>query len=224
MSEDPEPRVRECLGHPFRDPALLQTALTHPSWAVEHGGQDNQRLEFLGDSVISFVVAAHLYEVFPDLAEGHLTRMKVSLTSGRTLAEVGRSARLHERLRLGRGAARDAARDSVLENAFEAVVGAVFLDAGLEIARDTVLRALGGRADRDALLATAVDAKTRLQEITQSRGVGLPVYEIVDQSGPAHEPCFRAVVRVAGDLTGTGSGVSKQSAEQAAAEAALRAQ
>jgi ribonuclease-3 len=221
VSDDPEPQAVECLGHRFGDPRLLRAALTHPSWAVEHGGEDNERLEFLGDSVISFVIAAHLYDTFHDLDEGTLTRMKVSLTEGRTLAGVGRQACLHDVLRLGRGAAREADRDSVLENAFEAVIGAVYLDAGLETARDVVLRALADRVDRDALLATDVDAKSRLQELTQSRGAGLPVYEIVDRTGPAHEPRFTAVVHIGGVVSGTGSGVSKQAAEQAAAEAAL---
>ncbi len=221
MSEDPERVEPPLLGHRFRDGSLLRAALTHPSWAVEHGGTDNERLEFLGDSVLSFVVAEYLYATFPDVPEGVLTKMKVALTSGRTLSEVARGSRLQGALRLGRGATRDAARDSVLENTFEALVGAVYLDAGIVAVRQIVLRALAGRVDPEALLATLADSKTRLQELTQSRGLGLPLYEIVDQSGPPHEPIFTATVHVAGTLSGSGCGASKQAAEQAAAEAAV---
>jgi ribonuclease-3 len=221
VNEDPEPVEPPLLGHGFRDGSLLRAALTHPSWAVEHGGTDNERLEFLGDSVLSFVVAEYLYVTFPDVAEGVLTKMKVALTSGRTLAEVARGFQLQGALRLGRGAMRDADRDSVLENTFEALVGAIYLDAGIDTVRGIVLRALADRVDRDALLATVTDSKTRLQELTQSRGLGLPVYEIVDQSGPAHEPVFTATVHVAGTLSGSGCGATKQAAEQAAAEAAV---
>lgn len=221
MSEDPERVEPPLLGHRFRDGSLLRAALTHPSWAVEHGGTDNERLEFLGDSVLSFVVAEYLYVIFPDVPEGVLTKMKVALTSGRTLSEVARGSRLQGALRLGRGATRDADRDSVLENTFEAVVGAIYLDAGIDAVRGIVLRALADRVDPDALLGTIADSKTRLQELTQSRGLGLPVYDIVDQSGPPHEPIFTATVHVAGALSGSGCGATKQAAEQAAAEAAV---
>ena len=221
MSEDPERVEPPLLGHRFRDGSLLRAALTHPSWAVEHGGTDNERLEFLGDSVLSFVVAEYLYVIFPDVPEGVLTKMKVALTSGRTLSEVARGSRLQGALRLGRGATRDADRDSVLENTFEAVVGAIYLDAGIDAVRGIVLRALADRVDPDALLGTIADSKTRLQELTQSRGLGLPVYDIVDQSGPPHEPIFTATVHVAGALSGSGCGATKQAAEQAAAEAAI---
>jgi ribonuclease-3 len=221
VSEDPERFEPPLLGHRFRDGSLLRAALTHPSWAVEHGGTDNERLEFLGDSVLSFVVAEYLYVIFPDVPEGVLTKMKVALTSGRTLSEVARGSRLQGALRLGRGATRDADRDSVLENTFEAVVGAIYLDAGIDAVRGIVLRALADRVDPDALLGTIADSKTRLQELTQSRGLGLPVYDIVDQSGPPHEPIFTATVHVAGALSGSGCGATKQAAEQAAAEAAV---
>jgi ribonuclease-3 len=221
VSEDPERVEPPLLGHRFRDGSLLRAALTHPSWAVEHGGTDNERLEFHGDSVLSFVVAEYLYVIFPDVPEGVLTKMKVALTSGRTLSEVARGSRLQGALRLGRGATRDADRDSVLENTFEAVVGAIYLDAGIDAVRGIVLRALADRVDPDALLGTIADSKTRLQELTQSRGLGLPVYDIVDQSGPPHVPIFTATVHVAGALSGSGCGATKQAAEQAAAEAAV---
>ncbi|HEY5506982.1 MAG TPA: ribonuclease III, partial [Coriobacteriia bacterium] len=162
------------LGTSFADRDLLLRALTHPSFSLEHGGDDYERLEFLGDSVLGWVVATHLFGAFPGLDEGSLTRMKVSLTSGRVLAGVAREIGIGEWMRLGRGAAREVTRDSVLENAFEALIGAVYLDAGPDPARDFVLRWLGGRVDADTLLATVADPKSRLQEHTQSHGLGLP--------------------------------------------------
>ena len=223
MSDDGLDAVVERLGVTFHDRALLRLALTHPSHSLEQGGDDYERLEFLGDAVIGSVIAAHLYREFPELPEGLLTRMKVALTSGHTLAGVARSLELGESLLLGNGAVRESGRNSVLENAFEAVVGAVYVDGGHEAASEFVLRSLGDRLDAATLLTTAVDAKTRLQELTQSRGFGLPAYEIVEQSGPAHDPRFTAVVCVGGKVTGTGIGTSKQEAQQAAAGAALDA-
>jgi len=211
------------LGVEFSDRALLRRALTHPSYSLEQGGDDYERLEFLGDAVLGWVVASRLYNDFPDLPEGLLTRMKAALASGKTLADVARALGLGEAMLFGRGAVKEATRDSVLENAFEAVVGAVFLDKGPEAASDFVLRVLGDRIEPTALLSATADAKTRLQELTQSRGAGLPSYEIVGQSGPAHDPRFTAVVCVAGKVTGTGTGTSKQEAQQAAAASALEA-
>jgi ribonuclease-3 len=209
------------LGVVFSDREVLQRALTHPSYSLEHGGDDYERLEFLGDSVLGWVVATHLFDTFPGLDEGSLTRMKVALTSGRTLAGVGREIEVGSWMRFGNGAVREVSRDSVLENAFEALVGAVYLDGGADSARAFVLRWLGGRMDTDTLLATVSDPKSRLQEHTQSLGLGLPGYEIVECSGPAHDPRFTASVTVAGKILGTGVGPSKQDAQQAAAISAL---
>lgn len=213
--------LEQRLGVCFTDRELLQRALTHPSYSLEHGGGDYERLEFLGDSVLAWVVSTHLFEAFPDLAEGPLTRMKVALTAGRTLSEVAREIDLGPWIRFGRGAVKEATRDSVLENVFEAVAGAVYLEAGAETARTFVLRWLDGRVDPASLLATVADPKSRLQEHTQSLGLGLPVYEIVDRTGPAHEPRFTATVRIGPDVLGSGEGSSKQEAQQAAAVAAL---
>lgn len=221
MTGEARAAVSARIGYVFGDRQLVLRALTHPSYALEHGGDDFQRLEFLGDSVLSFIVATYLYETFPDLPEGVLTRMKVSLTSGHTLSQVARSLDLGPALLLGRGAVREADRDSVLEDALEAVIGAVHIDGGLDAARAVILTCLGPRLDPAALMSTTLDPKTELQELTQSRGLGLPKYEIVAQSGPAHEPHFRAVVRVDGQLAGTGEGTSKQTAQQAAAADAL---
>jgi ribonuclease-3 len=215
--------LQERIGHTFADPSLLHRALTHPSYCQDHGGADYERLEFLGDSVLSFVVATHLFTEFPDLPEGALTRLKSSLSSGSTLCDAARDLRLGEALFLGRGSEREATRDSVLEDALEAVFGAAYLDGGLEVARSVIVRALGARLEADALLTTALDPKSELQELTQSRARGLPAYRIVERSGPPHAPVFTAEVHIAGALAGTGSGASKQAAQQAAAAEALKA-
>jgi ribonuclease-3 len=222
-ADDDLSEVLARLGVDLRDLDDLRAALTHPSYSLEQGGDDYERLEYLGDAVLGAVAAAHLYTEYPTLPEGFLTRMKVAVTSGRPLADVARSLGLGDALLLGRGAQRERERDSVLENAFEAVVGAVFLDGGFDAASAFVLRVLGERLDQETLLRTAADPKTRLQELTQSRGAGLPTYEIVAQTGPAHEPRFTAVVCVAGSVAGSGIGASKQDAQQAAAAAALDA-
>jgi ribonuclease III len=209
------------LGTAFADAGLLLRAVTHPSWALEQGGQDYERLEFLGDSVLGFVVAEYLHATFPELAEGELTRMKIALVSGPALAETGRELGLADAARLGRGAAREGIKPSVLEAMFEAIVGAVYLDAGVDVAREFVLRALGSRLDPAALVAGVSDPKSTLQEYTQARGLGLPAYRITGNEGPAHDPRFFAEVEVGERVVGRGDGTSKQSAEQAAAEAAL---
>jgi ribonuclease III len=209
------------LGVPIADPSLYRRALTHRSWALDHGEEDNERLEFLGDAVLAWVVASRLYRDFPDAPEGDLTRMKIALTSGRTLAAVARELDLGSALRLGRGAEHQTTRASVLEDALEALIGAMYLDAGLDATRTFVLRILGERIDRDTLLATRADAKNRLQEFAQSTGSGLPSYSIVESSGPVHDPLFTATVSLNGIVRGRGQGPTKQRAERAAAAAAL---
>jgi ribonuclease III len=214
--------LQERLGVRFTDRDLLQRALTHPSYSLEQGGDDYERLEFLGDAVLAWVVSTHLFDAFPGLDEGCLTRMKIALTSGRTLAGIAREVGLSPWLRFGKGAVREADRDSVLENAFEALVGAVYLESGPDAARSFVVRWLVERVDPDLLRATVADPKSRLQEHSQGLGLGLPVYEIVERTGPAHQPRFTAKVSVGVDVLGRGEGASKQEAQQAAASAALR--
>jgi ribonuclease-3 len=209
------------LGVPVNDRELYRRALTHPSWALEHGGEHYERLEFLGDAVLAWVVAPRLYEAFPDLPEGDLTRMKIALTSGTTLTGVARELGIGPAIRFGRGAVKESTRASVLENAFEALVAAVYLDAGIAAAGAFVLRVLGDRIDRDTLLATPFDAKSRLQELAQAAGHGLPAYAIVERSGPVHAPEFTAEVSLSDEVRGRGTGATKQAAERAAAAAAL---
>jgi ribonuclease-3 len=213
--------VQERLGVTFGDPSLLQRALTHPSWSEECGGPNYERLEFLGDSILGFIVADHLHGRFPDRPEGDLTRMKWALVSGTSLAAVGRELGLDAAVRMGRGASRETVRDSVVEASFEAVVGAFYLDAGLEAARGLVLRALGERIGSDALAAIENDPKSALQELAQARGLGLPRYRLVSSEGPAHEPIFVVEVALGEEVLASGEGTSKQAAERAAALAAL---
>ncbi|MYB03399.1 MAG: ribonuclease III [Acidimicrobiaceae bacterium] len=209
------------LGHRFNDPALLELALTHRSWCAEHSGSSsNERLEFLGDAVLSLVVTGRLYERFGDWAEGDLAKARASLVNSATLAEVGRSVGLGEQLRLGRGehVSGGRAKPSILADAVEAVIGAVYLDGGIGAADDAVGRLLGDRLDAVASSPGHADFKTRLQELAARLGLDPPSYEVTT-SGPAHHRRFRAEVW-AGDEAGVGAGSTKKDAEQRAAEVA----
>ena len=205
------------------DETLFVRALTHPSWSAENGGDDYERLEFLGDSVLGLVVAEHLHQAFPDRPEGDLTRMRTSVVRGGALAEAARDLGLAGLVRLGKGAARaeEGDRSSVLEAVFEALVGAVYLDSGLDAARRFVLGALSERLEESALVDAVTDAKTRLQELTQGEGRGLPSYRVVSEAGPPHHRTFEVEAVLGDRVLGRGSGASKQAASQAAAAEAL---
>lgn len=209
------------LGVDFEDLDLLATAVTHPSWtSLQGGGNDYQRLEFLGDSVLGYVAAQLLFRRFPDVSEGELTRMKTTLVSGAVLAKVADEIGLTPAIRLGEGSdLRE--RPSVREAVFEAVVAAVYLDRGVAAAEEFVARALGDRIDPEVLLATTDDPKSRLQEFAQGKGLGLPAYHIVSREGPPHAPTFTVEVQIRDRLAGVGVGTTKQAAEQAAAAEAL---
>ena len=212
------------LGHRFGDPALLELALTHRSWCAEHSGSSsNERLEFLGDAVLSLVVTGRLYERFSDWAEGDLAKARASLVNAATLAEVGRSVGLGEQLRLGRGeeASGGRGKPSILADAVEAVIGAVYLDGGIGAADGSVGRLLGDRLDEVASAPGHADFKTRLQELAARLGLDPPSYDVTT-SGPAHHRQFRAEVR-AGAEAGAGAGSTKKDAEQRAAEVAYAA-
>jgi ribonuclease-3 len=212
------------LGHVFTRPELLERALTHASWAAEHGGDDYQRLEFLGDAVIGLIVSAYLHETRPDSAEGELSRARSSLVRTAGLAEAARRVDLGSMVRLGRGAIAggDRHRASVLEAIYESVTGAIYLDGGIDAARSFVERTLlVGAMSEDHADASPPDAKSRLQEETQARGRARPAYTITGEQGPPHERVFTAVVEVEGHAQASGSGHTKQAAEQAAASSAL---
>ncbi|MHB0774030.1 ribonuclease III [Halomonas sp. WWR20] len=208
------------IGYQFRDPALLELALTHRSY----GGDNNERLEFLGDSIVNFVIAEALFQRFPQAREGQLSRLRARLVKGVTLAELAREFALGEYLRLGSGEMKSGGfrRDSILADAVEAVIGAIYLDGGMEIAKTRVLSWYGTRLEALDLQDTLKDPKTRLQEFLQSRQSALPRYEVVTIEGEAHDQTFtiECHVDMLSDHT-LGVGASRRHAEQQAAERAL---
>jgi len=211
------------LGYAFRDPELLDEALTHPSWTSAHPEQPhNQRLEFLGDAVLQFVVTDRLYAALPAAREGDLSRWRRTLVAGGAEAVAGRHWGLGPCLRMGSSEERDGGRerDRVLEDAFEAVVGAVYLDGGLEAVR-AVLEPLVAGLLASGRSRAEEHPKTRLMEDVQARGLREPAYEVVEAEGPDHRREFRVVVRVAGEIWGEGRGRSRREAEREAARRAL---
>jgi ribonuclease III len=207
------------------NPGLLERALTHRSYAYENGGlPTNERLEFLGDSVLGLVVTDTLFRGHPDLPEGQLAKLRAAVVQMRALAGVARGLSLGSYIRLGRGEEGTGGRDkpSILADTLEAVIGAVYLDRGLEEAGDLVHRLFDPVIESSARLGAGLDWKTSLQELTASKFLGVPEYR-VEESGPDHQKSFRATVRVAGRAYGTGAGKSKKEAEQQAAEAAYTA-
>jgi len=205
------------LGVPM-DHGALRHALTHRSYAYEHGGvPHNERLEFLGDAVLGLVVTDTLFREHPDVPESQLAKYRAAVVNARTLAEVARELGVGEFLLLGRGEQTTGGRDkgSILADAMEAVIGAVYLDRGLVEASALIHRLLDDRMAHAAALGAGLDWKTSLQELGARTGAGVPVYE-VEASGPDHAKHFRAVVRV-GEVAGEGAGNSKKHAEQEAA-------
>ncbi|MDN4476735.1 ribonuclease III [Demequina sp. SYSU T00192] len=204
------------------DPDLLVLALTHRSFAYEAGGlPTNERLEFLGDSVLGIVVTDRLYHAHPDLPEGELAKMRAACVSQRALAVVARDIGLGPCILLGKGekATGGNDKDSILCDAFEAILGAVYLTHGIDTAREVVLRLVGPSLEAAATSGVALDWKTSLQEACAERGLGSPVYEVTGE-GPDHARRFTATVLIAGEPKGSGTGTAKKHAEQdAAAEA-----
>ncbi len=218
-----EQALADRLGHQFSDWSLLHQALSHRSWCAEReGAPSNERLEFLGDAVLGLVVAAHCYAAYPGFAEGQLAKLRSAVVNARALAQIAESLGVGEVLLLGKGEESSGGRmkSSLLSDATEALIGAVYLDAGWQSARALVLRLIGERIERAAADPEHFDHKSRLQEATVRRGDGVPVYA-VRGSGPDHGRRYRAEVFVAGDRLGHGEGTSKKDAEQAAAADAL---
>ena len=214
-------RLEERLGHQFERAGLLEQALTHRSYGSPH----NERLEFLGDGVLDCVMAQELFARFPALSEGELSRLRASLVRKETLAAVARDLGLGDHLRLGEGESANggATRPSILADTLEALYGAVFLDAGYERARRAVCSTFGSMLESLDPNATAKDPKTRLQELLQGRGQGLPSYHVIATQGAAHQQVFEVECTVAQlGLSATGKGEARRAAEQQAAEALLR--
>jgi ribonuclease-3 len=203
-------------------PALLERALTHRSYAYENGGlPTNERLEFLGDSVLGLVVTDALFRGYPDLPEGQLAKLRAAVVNMRALAAVARDLNLGGYIRLGRGEEGTGGRDksSILADTLEAVIGAVYIERDLNEASALVHRLFDAVIERSARLGAGLDWKTSLQELTASAEMGVPEYH-VEESGPDHQKMFQATVWVGGRVYGTGAGRSKKEAEQQAAEAA----
>jgi ribonuclease-3 len=206
------------------DDELMELALTHRSYAYEHGGlPTNERLEFLGDSVLGVVVTERLYREHPDLPEGQLAKLRASVVNMHALAAVARDLDLGRRLYLGRGEEMTGGREkpSILGDAVEAVLGAVHLQHGIETSRVLVERLFGELLRVAPHLGAGLDWKTSLQELTAARGLGVPEYRMTEE-GPDHLKEFTAIVLVAGEERGTGTGRTKKEAEQKAARAAYQ--
>lgn len=209
----------------LKNPALLQEALTHRSYVNEHpdAGANNERLEFLGDAILDFLAAELLYERTPPLREGEMTQLRSALVRADTLALLARDCKIGEALRMARGEETAGGRNraTLLGDAFEAVLGAIYLDGGLAAARRWLAPKL--KRQLDAVLRDALDkdARSRLQEIMQEREGITPVYEVIGEAGPEHDKLFTVQVRVGERVVATGSGRSKQAAAQDAARNGL---
>ena len=218
--------LQKKLGITFRDQTLLKQALVHSSYINENPGDsssDNEKLEFLGDTVLDFIITEKLYRECPGSSEGEMTRLRAALVNGGTLAEIARRAGIGEALYIGRGEESSGGREKKpnLAGALEALIAAVFLDRGMTTTRKFVLR-LFEREIKDVLGKTTIrDAKSRLQEIVQSRSQETPLYRIIGEEGPSHEKTFTVEVIIGGVALGRGTGRSKKQAETAAARAAL---
>ena len=213
-------KLEKKLGYSFNDASLINLALTHRS----ANGKHNERLEFLGDSILSFIIADDLYNRFPEINEGDMSRMRATLVRGNTLAELGREFELGDYLKLGPGELKSGGfrRDSILADVVEAVIGAIYLDSGIEAVRDIILSWYQQRLEAIQPEVSQKDPKTRLQEFLQGRRKHLPVYTVTDIKGEAHNQRFTVLCEVAGIETPViGKGTSRRKAEQMAAEVAL---
>lgn len=218
---DPLASLEQVLAYRFHDPALLVRALSHSS----SGTPDNERLEFLGDAVLEMVISADLFCRHPDADEGRLSRRRAALVNREQLAALARELHLGERLRLGGGEIKTGGRerDSILADAFEALVGAVFVDGGYAQARSVVHNVFGERLNTPDAPDALVDNKSRLQEELQGRAFPLPSYTVAKVTGPEHAQVFHVICEVkAAGIRTEGAGGTRRAAEQAAAERALR--
>ncbi len=211
------------LGLPFSNLSLLTRALTHRSYVNEHSQavEDNERLEFLGDAVLDFIVGAWVFNRFPEMPEGDLTKMRSALVRNDQLAKFARKLDLGRALRLGRGESSTGGkdRDNLLGSAFEALIGALYLDKDLGTVEAFIHPILDEA--RESTLKEIHDPKSRLQEWAQSQKLGAPRYRVTGTSGPDHAVIFEMVVEIAGAVKGSGSGTSKSNAEHVAAQDAL---
>lgn len=220
LSKTKNSQLSKALGYPFLDQGLLERALSHRSV----GSANNERLEFLGDSLLNFIIAEALYVKFPDVREGVLSRLRASLVKGETLAEIGREFQLGEYLLLGEGELKSGGfrRASILADTVEALLGAIYLEAGMDECKQTILRWFASRLDKVSPEVTVKDAKTRLQEYMQERKKPLPCYEVVRSLGESHSPEFEVSCNIGRDFSPTKAIASnKRNAEKLAAQKML---
>lgn len=221
MTRSPEP-LQKSLGYEFKDLTLLRQALTHRS----SGSRNNERLEFLGDAMLGFVIAGELYQRYPQYTEGELSRLRASLVRGESLTKIAHDLEIGQYLHLGPGERRSGghARNSILSDAVEALFGAIYLDDGFDACKECILALFSDRVAELPEAAALKDPKTRLQEYLQSRHLPLPEYTVLDVSGQAHAQSFRVQCAVSeADVKPTqGQGSSRRQAEQTAAELMLQ--
>jgi ribonuclease-3 len=218
--------LQEILGVTFNNPSLLEQALVHSSYTNENPGQvtgHNERLEFLGDAILGFVIAEKLYRDFPDLSEGEMTKFRSALVRRDTLARVAITVRLDGFLYLGKGEEARGGRSNTsnLAGALEAVIAASYLDRGISVTRKLIIGLLGEELVKAVRQGVSTDYKSRLQEIIQSRYQSAPVYCLVEESGPDHDKTFTVEAMSGGQVLGRGTGKSKKLAETEAARLAL---
>lgn len=212
--------LEDQLGYHFKDATLLRTALTHRS----AGARNNERMEFLGDAILGYLISSELYQRFPTATEGALSRLRASLVRGDTLADIATQLQFGDFLILGSGELKSGGfrRRSILSDAFEAVIGAIYLDSDIATVRQCILPFFKPRLDQCDADAVKKDPKTRLQEYLQSRGYALPEYNVINISGEAHKQTFEVECRLADlDVRSMGKGSSRRKAEQQAAKKAL---
>jgi ribonuclease-3 len=227
LTQERRQQVEGHLGYVFRDPELLTTALTHKSFVNEHpevGTSDNERLEFLGDAVLDLIVSRFLVDRFPRHSEGELSKLRATVVCEVGLAGLARRLGLGDCLWLGRGEELTAgrAKPSILADAYEAVLAAVYLDGGLDAATRVLCGQLAEVLDALERGEGAVDHKTRLQEFAQAELRAVPRYRLVSSTGPDHDKTFEVDLTIADEVMARGAGKTKKEAEQRAAEAALR--
>lgn len=218
--------IEEKIGYSFRDRSLLINALTHSSYANENRGrscESNERLEFLGDSVLGLVVADALFRKFPELPEGRMTRLRAQLVCEESLHRVASQIGLGDYMRLGRGEEHTGGRQrtSILADATEALIAAMYLDGGMDVAKSFIERFILTEMDTVGGPIAFGDSKTELQELVQRKSGSVLSYELLGESGPDHNKTFTSQVLLNGESIGSGSGHTKKEAEQSAARAAL---
>jgi len=214
------------LGIVFKDKALLDTALTHRSYLNEHREaslQNNERIEFLGDAVLELIISTYLFKTYPEKSEGELTNIRAAVVRTESLAEESRNLGLGEHLRMSKGEKESGGRDKdyLLANTFEAILGAIYQDQGLDVCREYIERTLLKKVSRIVENNLFIDPKTQAQEIIQAKFKVTPIYEVVKQEGPDHDKIFTVGLKINNKQIAVGTGSSKQKAEEEAAKATV---